>query len=40
MSGSGSTTFAIARDEADARRLEQQVREKFGECWTAVVPLQ
>jgi 4-diphosphocytidyl-2-C-methyl-D-erythritol kinase len=37
MSGSGSTTFAIARDEADARRLEGQVQSKFGPCWTAVV---
>ena len=39
MSGSGSTTFAIARDEADGRRMETLVREKFGNCWTAVVPL-
>ena len=39
MSGSGSTTFAIARNEADARRLEEQVQSKFGPCWTAVVPV-
>lgn len=39
MSGSGSTTFAIARDEAGARRLEEQVQSKFGSCWTAVVPV-
>lgn len=39
MSGSGSTTFAIARSTADARQLEQQVRSKFGSCWTAVVPV-
>jgi 4-diphosphocytidyl-2-C-methyl-D-erythritol kinase len=39
MSGSGSTTFAIARDESDARRLEDQVQSKFGPCWTAVVPV-
>jgi 4-diphosphocytidyl-2-C-methyl-D-erythritol kinase len=39
MSGSGSTTFAIARNEADARKLEGQVRSKFGPCWTAVVPV-
>lgn len=39
MSGSGSTTFAIARNEADARRLEGQVQSKFGPCWTAVVPV-
>jgi 4-diphosphocytidyl-2-C-methyl-D-erythritol kinase len=37
MSGSGSTTFAIARDEADARRLEERVQARFGPCWTAVV---
>ena len=37
MSGSGSTTFAIARDEAGARHLEAQVQSKFGPCWTAVV---
>ena len=39
MSGSGSTTFAIARSEADARHLEAQVQSKFGPCWTAVVPV-
>jgi 4-diphosphocytidyl-2-C-methyl-D-erythritol kinase len=39
MSGSGSTTFAIARDEAGARHLEEQVQSKFGPCWTAVVPV-
>ena len=39
MSGSGSTTFAIARDETDARRLEEQVQSKFGPCWTTVVPV-
>ena len=39
MSGSGSTTFAIARSEADARRLEDQFLAKFGPCWTAVVPV-
>ncbi len=39
MSGSGSTTFAIARDAADARRLEQQIQDRFGPCWTAVVPV-
>jgi 4-diphosphocytidyl-2-C-methyl-D-erythritol kinase len=39
MSGSGSTTFAIARDEAGARRLEAQVQSEFGPCWTAVVPV-
>lgn len=39
MSGSGSTTFAIARSENDARRLEELVKGKFGPCWTAVVPV-
>jgi 4-diphosphocytidyl-2-C-methyl-D-erythritol kinase len=39
MSGSGSTTFAIARDETDARQLEEQVQSKFGPCWTTVVPV-
>ena len=39
MSGSGSTTFAIARSEADARRLEDQLLARFGPCWTAVVPV-
>jgi 4-diphosphocytidyl-2-C-methyl-D-erythritol kinase len=38
MSGSGSTTFAIARDLCGAQELEERVREKFGRCWTAVVP--
>ena len=39
MSGSGSTTFAIARSEADAQRLQELVNAKFGPCWTAVVPV-
>jgi 4-diphosphocytidyl-2-C-methyl-D-erythritol kinase len=39
MSGSGSTTFAIARDEAGALRLEERVKARFGPCWTAVVPV-
>jgi 4-diphosphocytidyl-2-C-methyl-D-erythritol kinase len=38
MSGSGSTTFAIAHDLCGAQELEERVREKFGRCWTAVVP--
>lgn len=37
MSGSGSTTFALVRGEAAARKLEGQVQSKFGPCWTAVV---
>lgn len=39
MSGSGSTTFAIARDLCGAQELEERVKEKFGRCWTAVVPV-
>jgi 4-diphosphocytidyl-2-C-methyl-D-erythritol kinase len=39
MSGSGSTTFAIARSAEEARRLEALVQSKFGPCWTAVVPV-
>ena len=39
MSGSGSTTFAIVRAEAEARKLENQIQAKFGPCWTAVVPV-
>lgn len=39
MSGSGSTTFALARSEAEARKLETQVQAKFGPCWTAVIPV-
>jgi 4-diphosphocytidyl-2-C-methyl-D-erythritol kinase len=37
MSGSGSTTFAIAPSEAEAHRLEGRLQAKFGPCWTAVV---
>jgi 4-diphosphocytidyl-2-C-methyl-D-erythritol kinase len=37
MSGSGSTTFAIAADLCGAQELEERVKEKFGKCWTAVV---
>jgi 4-diphosphocytidyl-2-C-methyl-D-erythritol kinase len=39
MSGSGSTTFAIVRNLAEAAALEQRVKQKFGPCWTAVVPV-
>jgi 4-diphosphocytidyl-2-C-methyl-D-erythritol kinase len=39
MSGSGSTTFAIADDLCGAQDIEERVKEKFGRCWTAVVPL-
>ena len=37
MSGSGSTTFAIANDLCGAQELEERVKEKFGRCWTAIV---
>jgi 4-diphosphocytidyl-2-C-methyl-D-erythritol kinase len=39
MSGSGSTTFAIAGNEVEARQLQERVNAKFGPCWTAVVPV-
>jgi 4-diphosphocytidyl-2-C-methyl-D-erythritol kinase len=39
MSGSGSTTFAIAENVADAESLAEKFKSKFGQnCWTAVVP--
>lgn len=39
MSGSGSTTFAIAPNEGTVRQLEEKAKAKFGRCWTSVVPL-
>ncbi len=40
MSGSGSTTFAVARSLAAAEELAGKVKEKFWkDCWTAVVPV-
>jgi len=39
MSGSGSTTFAIFEDTDTARRVEEEVKAKFGRAWTAVVPV-
>lgn len=36
MSGSGSTTFAIADSEDSARELEARFLSRFGRCWTAV----
>ncbi len=39
MSGSGSTTFAICRNEAAGQGLAEKIQRKFGPCWTAVVPL-
>jgi 4-diphosphocytidyl-2-C-methyl-D-erythritol kinase len=40
MSGSGSTTFAIAENQAAAEALVEQFKSKFGQnCWTAVVPI-
>jgi 4-diphosphocytidyl-2-C-methyl-D-erythritol kinase len=38
MSGSGSTTFAIARSLGEGQKLQERVKQKFGPCWTAVVP--
>jgi 4-diphosphocytidyl-2-C-methyl-D-erythritol kinase len=34
MSGSGSTTFAVLRDGADAEALALRARERFGDLWT------
>jgi len=40
MSGSGSTTFAIAENLAAAELLAEKFKAKFGQnCWTAVVPV-
>ena len=40
MSGSGSTTFAIAENLAAAEALAEKFKSQFGEtCWTAAVPI-
>jgi 4-diphosphocytidyl-2-C-methyl-D-erythritol kinase len=40
MSGSGSTTFAIAENVSAAESLSEKFKSKFGSnCWTAVVPV-
>jgi len=40
MSGSGSTTFALAESLQEAHRLAGEVRDKFGDSnWIKVVPL-
>jgi 4-diphosphocytidyl-2-C-methyl-D-erythritol kinase len=40
MSGSGSTTFAIADNPTAAESLGEKFKSKFGQnCWTAVVPV-
>lgn len=40
MSGSGSTTFAIAENAAAAETLGEKFQSQFGKnCWTAVVPI-
>jgi 4-diphosphocytidyl-2-C-methyl-D-erythritol kinase len=40
MSGSGSTTFAIAENQAAAESLTEKFKSKFGQnCWTAIVPV-
>jgi 4-diphosphocytidyl-2-C-methyl-D-erythritol kinase len=40
MSGSGSTTFALAANLEDAERLRERLLAKFGAgCWTAAVTL-
>jgi 4-diphosphocytidyl-2-C-methyl-D-erythritol kinase len=38
MSGSGSTTFALAQNETSARHLEERVRKRFGPLWCKVLP--
>ena len=37
MSGSGSSTFAFFANAAQATSAEEKFRQKFGQCWTAVV---
>jgi len=40
MSGSGSTTFAIAENISAAESLVEKFKSKFGtNCWTAIVPI-
>jgi 4-diphosphocytidyl-2-C-methyl-D-erythritol kinase len=40
MSGSGSTTFAIAESVSSAKSLAEKFKSKFGQdCWTVVVPV-
>jgi 4-diphosphocytidyl-2-C-methyl-D-erythritol kinase len=40
MSGSGSTTFAIAENKATAESLAEKFKSKFGKsCWTVLVPV-
>jgi 4-diphosphocytidyl-2-C-methyl-D-erythritol kinase len=40
MSGSGSTTFALARNQLAGEALAERFKEKFGQtCWMAVVAL-
>ncbi|MDB6121023.1 MAG: 4-diphosphocytidyl-2-C-methyl-D-erythritol kinase [Pedosphaera sp.] len=40
MSGSGSTTFALAASQTAAEQLVEKFKQKFGaNCWTAVVPV-
>lgn len=36
MSGSGSTSFAVLRDEAGGPALEARVKAQFGEVWTCL----
>jgi len=39
MWSSGSTTFAMAPDLAAGQRIESEIREQFGQVWTAVVAI-
>jgi 4-diphosphocytidyl-2-C-methyl-D-erythritol kinase len=39
MSGSGSTTFAVAKDQPNAEMLAEKIKSKFGQtCWVVLVP--
>lgn len=39
MSGSGSTTLAVAPNQDAARHLADKVKARFGPVWTSVVPV-
>ena len=40
MSGSGSTTFAVVKNQSAAADLAKEFKTEFGlGCWLAVVPV-
>ena len=40
MSGSGSTTFAVVKNQSAAAALAEKFKGQFGpECWLAIVPV-